>query len=186
MCVGTPAAARAKPITIERSSCPGHKVPNQPAKQNPPAAGANAPAPATPQQNKTNPFETVPQTIPTQPPAAPTPPPTPGAKPPFEALPTTPSPVKPVIGNQNVIEAITFRGSRRVPQETLRGLIVTRKGDVYNEDTLRRDFQALWNTGRFRRHSPRNRTRRDRHHRHLRRHRASRWSAPSSTKAPSR
>jgi len=131
----------------------------QPAKQNPPAAGANAPAAATPQQPpptpqpptpqpKTNPFETVPQNpTPTQaPPAAP---PTPGVKPPFEAAPTTPAPVIPTVGNQNVIEAITFRGSRRVPQETLRGLIVTRKGDVYNEDTLRRDFQALWNTGRF-------------------------------------
>jgi outer membrane protein insertion porin family len=47
------------------------------------------------------------------------------------------------------VEAITFRGSRRVPQETLRGMITTRKGDVYNEETLRRDFQTLWNTQRF-------------------------------------
>jgi outer membrane protein insertion porin family len=54
-----------------------------------------------------------------------------------------------VIGNQNIIEAIEFRGSRRVPQETLRGLIASRKGDVLNDDTLRRDFQTLWNTGRF-------------------------------------
>jgi outer membrane protein insertion porin family len=115
--------------------------------QNPPAAPGNTQA-APPAQNKTNPFETVPQTPtpkPAQPPAAP---PTPGVKPPFETLPTTPAP-KVVQGNQNIIEAIEFRGSRRVPQETLRGLIVTHKGDVYNEDTLRRDFQALWNTGRF-------------------------------------
>ena len=54
-----------------------------------------------------------------------------------------------MIGNQTVVEGIEFRGSRRVPQETLRGLISTRKGDTYNEETLRRDFQALWNTKRF-------------------------------------
>jgi outer membrane protein insertion porin family len=117
----------------------------QPPKQNPPAAGTNPQTPAPPQPNKANPFETVPQTPNATPQA---PPPTQGTKPPFEAVPTTPG-VKPVIGNQNVVEAIEFRGSRRVPQETLRGLIVTHKGDVFNEDTLRRDFQALWNTGRF-------------------------------------
>lgn len=106
----------------------------QPAQQTPPP---------TPQPKPANPFETVPQ-APQQPPAQP---PTPGIKP-FESLPTTPA-VKPVVGNQNVIEAIEFRGSRRVPQETLRGIIASRKGDVYNEETLRRDFQTLWNTGRF-------------------------------------
>ncbi len=117
---------------------------NQPSQQNPTAA---APSPA-PQEKKANPFETVPQSptqTPAQPPAAP---PAQQTKPPFETLPQAPS-VKPVVGNQNVIEAIEFRGSRRVPQETLRGMIVTRKGDVYNEETLRRDFTALWNTQRF-------------------------------------
>src|SRR5665213_2740447 len=49
----------------------------------------------------------------------------------------------------DVIEAIDFRGSRRVPQDTLRALIFSRKGDVYNEETLHRDFMALWNTNRF-------------------------------------
>ena len=28
-------------------------------------------------------------------------------------------------------------------------MIVTKPGDLYNEDTLRRDFMDLWNTGRF-------------------------------------
>ena len=50
---------------------------------------------------------------------------------------------------QNIIEGIEFRGSRRVPQETLRALIFTKKGDKYDEETLQRDFMALWNTGRF-------------------------------------
>ena len=48
-----------------------------------------------------------------------------------------------------IIEAIEFRGARRVPQDTLRALIYSKVGDVYNEDTLRRDLTALWNTGRF-------------------------------------
>ena len=54
---------------------------------------------------------------------------------------------KPQTGD--VVEAIEFRGSRRVPQDTLRALISTRKGDIFNEEVLRRDFMALWNTGRF-------------------------------------
>ena len=48
-----------------------------------------------------------------------------------------------------VIEGIEFRGARRVPQDTLRALISTKKGDIYNEDDLHRDFMALWNSGRF-------------------------------------
>ena len=28
-------------------------------------------------------------------------------------------------------------------------MLVTKPGDVYNEDILRRDFMQLWNTGRF-------------------------------------
>ncbi len=47
------------------------------------------------------------------------------------------------------IEAIEFRGSRRVPQDTLRAMIFSKKGDRVDDDALRRDFMALWNTGRF-------------------------------------
>ncbi len=50
---------------------------------------------------------------------------------------------------ENIIESIEFRGQRRVPQETLRALIYTRKGDPYDEDKLRRHFIQLWNSGRF-------------------------------------
>jgi len=57
-----------------------------------------------------------------------------------------PAPVQP---SGQIIEAIEFRGARRVPQDTLRALIYSKVGDVYNEDTLRRDLTALWNTGRF-------------------------------------
>src|SRR5262249_22809099 len=48
-----------------------------------------------------------------------------------------------------VIESIEFRGARRVPQDTLKQLILTKPSDFYNEETLRRDFMALYNQGRF-------------------------------------
>ena len=91
----------------------------------------------------TNPFESVPQgaeaTAPeTEPQAQPSP---------FEAPPTAEEPKPGEV--QDIIEAIEFRGSRRVPQDTLRAMIFTKKGDRYDPDTLHRDFIALWNTGRF-------------------------------------
>ncbi len=49
----------------------------------------------------------------------------------------------------DVIEAIDFCGSRRVPQDTLKALIFERAGDVYSDENMRRDFMALWNTNRF-------------------------------------
>jgi outer membrane protein insertion porin family len=48
-----------------------------------------------------------------------------------------------------VIERIDFVGNRRIRSDTLKARIFSREGDVYNEETLRRDFQALWNTQFF-------------------------------------
>jgi outer membrane protein insertion porin family len=48
-----------------------------------------------------------------------------------------------------VIDRIEFIGNRRVRSDTLQARIFSRKGDPYNEETLRRDFQALWNTQFF-------------------------------------
>ncbi|HEY2461378.1 MAG TPA: outer membrane protein assembly factor BamA [Candidatus Acidoferrum sp.] len=48
-----------------------------------------------------------------------------------------------------VIDDIRFIGNRRIRSDTLVARIFTRKGDAYNEETLRRDFQALWNTQFF-------------------------------------
>jgi outer membrane protein insertion porin family len=48
-----------------------------------------------------------------------------------------------------VIEHIDFIGNRRVRKDTLVARIFSRERDPYNEDTLRRDFQALWNTQFF-------------------------------------
>jgi outer membrane protein insertion porin family len=112
---------------------------NPPNPPNPPAG--QQPPPATPPPNRNNPFENVPQAEqpkPQQPPAAPQ----------FE-VPNAPEPgLRPTVG-ADVVEAIQFRGARRVPQDTLRAMIFSKVGDVYNEDTLRRDFMALWNTNRF-------------------------------------
>ncbi len=50
---------------------------------------------------------------------------------------------------QGVIERIEFYGNRRIRSDTLKARIFSREGDPYNEETLRRDFQALWNTQFF-------------------------------------
>lgn len=48
-----------------------------------------------------------------------------------------------------VIDRIDFIGNRRVRSDTLKARIFSREGDPYNEETLRRDFQALWNAQFF-------------------------------------
>ena len=47
------------------------------------------------------------------------------------------------------IERIEFQGNRRIRSETLRARIFSRPGDAVNDDALRRDFHALWNTQYF-------------------------------------
>ena len=95
-----------------------------------------------PQQN---PFESSPQTPEKAPPPTPKPAAPEGQKAPFETAPAPP----PAAPNMGVIEAIEFRGARRVPQDTLKAMIFSKKGDRYDPESLRRDFMALWNTGRF-------------------------------------
>src|SRR5579859_246058 len=112
----------------------------------PPASQAKPAEPAKPPEEpkKANPFENVQEAAP--PPESPKPAQQPGA-PQLEA-PKAAAPVAPPTPG-NVIEAIEFRGAPRIPQDTLRTLIQSRKGDVYNEDALHRDFMLLWNSGRF-------------------------------------
>jgi outer membrane protein insertion porin family len=50
---------------------------------------------------------------------------------------------------QPFVEEIDFVGNRRIRKDTLLARIFTRQGDPYNEEALRRDFQALWNTQFF-------------------------------------
>jgi outer membrane protein insertion porin family len=55
--------------------------------------------------------------------------------------------VKSALGQR--IEGIEFRGLRRVPQDTMRAALHSKVGDILDEDSLRQDFQALWNSKRF-------------------------------------
>ncbi len=115
----------------------------------PQAAAQNQQTPQQQQPPKPpNPFETVPQApVETPKPApAPQPRPQPAEPAPAAAPPRAAQPGQPP---ENVIEAIEFRGARRVRQDTLQALIFSKKGDRYDPDTLHRDFVALWNSGRF-------------------------------------
>jgi len=113
-------------------------VQTKPAESPKPAEQAKPPQ----QPNNANPFENVqPATPEQQPPAQP-------GKPQLEAPKAAPEAPAPTAGN--VIEDVQFRGARRVPLDTLRAQTPnTRKGDIYNEDALHRDFMTLWNSGRF-------------------------------------
>jgi outer membrane protein insertion porin family len=106
------------------------------ASQTPPTPQKQKPAP---QKNQQNPFENVPE-APETPPQAPQPNPQ-------QPQPQAQKPVPQT--SAGVIEAIEFRGQRRIPQDTLRALIMSRKGDAFSEESIHRDFMALWNTGRF-------------------------------------
>ncbi len=111
---------------------------------------AGARAQQTPPAQGQNPFEPVPSSGEPAPPATPQAKPAPGQQPPspFE-LPRPAEEAPKPTAVENVIEAIEFRGARRVPQDTLRAMIFSKKGDQVNPDALQRDFMALWNTGRF-------------------------------------
>src|SRR5215467_13870953 len=119
--------------------------PQQQQQQTPPPAQPpkpEAPKPQTPAQPARNPFEAPP--VEQQP--AQTPQQRPG-QPQLEA--PKPTGIAPPPANGQVVESIEIRGARRVPQDTLKAMIVTKPGDIFNEDVLRRDFMMLWNTGRL-------------------------------------
>ena len=67
---------------------------------------------------------------------------------PFEAVPE-PRQSSPPKASGPIIEAIAFRGGKGLPQSTLRAIIASRVGDMCDMETLRRDSQALYKTGRF-------------------------------------
>ena len=109
--------------------------PQQTQQQTPP------PAQQPPPQKKqgANPFEAIPQAEEAKPVVQ-------SAKPLPAAVAGQPTPATAV---EDVIEAIEFRGARRVPQDTLKAMIFTKKGDKFDPETLNRDFMVLWNTSRF-------------------------------------
>ena len=117
---------------------------NRPPQQTPPPQ--QQPPQQQPPPSRPNPFETLP-TAPAQPET-----PKPAQQPPLQPVPPpveTPVTTLPGQPPQDIIESFEFRGARRVRQDTLQALIFSKKGDKYDEETLHRDFMALWNTGRF-------------------------------------
>ena len=47
------------------------------------------------------------------------------------------------------MQEIVIHGNRRIPADTIRARIFTKAGDPYDEASLQRDFNSLWNTGYF-------------------------------------
>jgi outer membrane protein insertion porin family len=47
------------------------------------------------------------------------------------------------------IEDIRWEGLRRIPRDTMNARILSKQGDLYDPDALRRDFQSVWNTNFF-------------------------------------
>jgi len=136
-------------VPFARAQAAPQQAPTAPAQTTPPPAQTTPPPKPAPAQQPANPFENVPAAE--QPNQPGTPPGQAPAAPQFEA-PKPAAPGEPSAGPalaSDVIEAIQFRGARRVPQDTLRAMVFTKVGDVYNPDRLRSDFQLLWNTNRF-------------------------------------
>jgi len=128
---------RALDVGCSTAAAPATTTTHHSARSAAPATTAHPP-PAQPPTKPTNAFETVtPAQQDQQQPTAP--------KPEAPAA----APVLPQSLNGQVIAGVEFRGARRVPQDTLRAQIYTKRGDLFNEDILRRDFMLLWNTGRF-------------------------------------
>src|ERR1700739_1641972 len=67
----------------------------------------------------------------------------------IDEFPTEQSGAAAPAGSNLVVDRIEFTGNRRIRQDTLKARIFSRENDPYNEETLRRDFQALWNTQFF-------------------------------------
>jgi outer membrane protein insertion porin family len=49
----------------------------------------------------------------------------------------------------DVVSEISVTGNRRIPADTIRARIFTKRGDVYDTAAVERDFNSLWNTGYF-------------------------------------
>ncbi|MBV8827802.1 MAG: outer membrane protein assembly factor BamA, partial [Acidobacteriaceae bacterium] len=133
--VGYPAACFAESLAGDpgqSQSQSQQQSQQKPAPAQQPAPPPQPPPQQPPQQRPPNPFENVP--------AAPQKP---------TQQPSNVQEAQTATIGPNIIEAVEFRGQRKVPQDTLRALIFTKKGDVYDDEAIHRDFTALWNTGRF-------------------------------------
>lgn len=50
---------------------------------------------------------------------------------------------------RQTVEAVIFRGNRRISSDALYSRISTRPGQAYSSEVIQRDFNALWKTGYF-------------------------------------
>jgi outer membrane protein insertion porin family len=91
------------------------------------------------QKTPPSPFEEVPEATPE------------GQRPPspFEEVPDGEAKPTPITPRGDIIEAIQFRGTRRIPRENLQARIFSKPGDLVDGAILRRDYMVLWNTGYF-------------------------------------
>ena len=63
-------------------------------------------------------------------------------------IPPAPSTATPA-NQTDVIREIRVIGNRRIPKETILARMFSHVGDVYDAQTVERDFNSLWNTGYF-------------------------------------
>jgi len=147
----------APPSEKKPAAQPSQKSAAEGAEQKTPGTGqlrleTAQPAPA-PAAQQASPKPQPPTQKPAEKPSGETPPKlqleTPKGAPPAPKAPETAKPQvqAPVAEHPPLLEDIIFRGNRRIPAATLRARILSRKGDVFNENALERDFMALWNTG---------------------------------------
>ncbi len=119
---------QARSIAPVDFSSDGNRTPAEPLlvaqQKKPPSPFEEVPEEQTPQRKPPSPFEDVEEEA-------------------EEAAPTRRGPLL------DVIESIQFRGTRRIPRDSLLARIFTKAGDVYDEANLRRDFMVLWNSGYF-------------------------------------
>src|ERR1700719_1670794 len=57
--------------------------------------------------------------------------------------------VAPLLGQNDLIVDIKVHGNRRIPVDTVKARIFSKPGDVYDQASIERDFNALWNSGYF-------------------------------------
>lgn len=50
---------------------------------------------------------------------------------------------------QQLVEDVQFRGNRRIPNDTLRLYVTTKPGDLYSQEQVQRDYQAVLAQGFF-------------------------------------
>ena len=55
----------------------------------------------------------------------------------------------PAHAQQELVAEIDVHGNRRIPTDTIKSRMFTKAGDVYDQNSIERDFNSLWNTGYF-------------------------------------